>query len=788
MLHCYCLPFMNRFSEKYLCSLVALLAFTWGSAIVPLRAATPENSPQLTPLAEVYTKSIRPMLMKSCSLCHDPEDTSSEIDFLHHQTADEVASARSMWRSVAMQLSNRTMPPEDEEQPTEEERLQMVQWIEAWLQETACRQGDYAGQVTTRRLNRKEYDNTIRDLIGLELDFSDRFPVDGAGGEGFDNNGETLFLPPLLMERYLEAAQEMLDLVVITPPLAEEFLGKDLKPAAKEEKKLNDPRGRLLQSGEEVAYLQTIHLAGDYQVKVEIIPQQNLDAQIALKIDGIVAHRYRLEKNSKDAQAKQYLTTKIRLSRGLHRISFRCVGKDSELELVRGKLEEIRKKPTQEKIARHEQLFGKENVGESEQELRAAARKVLTRFARRAFRRPINQEEIDLYLTLFDRAISRGDTYEEAMKLPLKGILVSPHFLFRIEQEPSSEALELISSYELASRLSYFLWSSMPDETLFQLAESGALQDEEVLREQVRRMLQDPKSFAFVESFVGQWLGTREVGGRVVPDPALFKGIYYSDLAVSMRAEPVMMMQYLLQENRSILEFLDADYTFLNQKLAKHYGISGIRGDKFRKVELKTEERGGILGFGAVHVLTSFPRRTSAVLRGAWVLETLLGIRVPSPPDDVPSLDERRKETRNMTMREKLEHHRKNPACAACHNLMDPIGFGLENYDAIGRWRTEADKKPLDVSGVMPSGEKFEGPNDLKEIILNRKDEFIHHLCERMLGYALGRSLEDQDACTIQTIAHQWEREGYQAQTLIEEVVLSTPFRFRQQLPEATSH
>ncbi|MEZ5391752.1 MAG: DUF1588 domain-containing protein [Bryobacterales bacterium] len=321
----------------------------------------------------------------------------------------------------------------------------------------------------------------------------------------------------------------------------------------------------------------------------------------------------------------------------------------------------------------------------------------------------------------------------------------------------------------------------MPDEELLQLAAQGKLQDEDVLREQVRRLLDDPRSRVFATTFIGQWFGTKDVGGRVAPTVNAVQHFYTPEVARDMREEPVLLFQHILGENRSLLDLLDSDYGFLTERLAKFYEIEDeveVRGDGFRKVEWTSDRRGGVLGLGAVLAMTSHFQQNSPVLRGAWVLEALLGTPVPSPPPDVPPLETEANKNAKMTIREKLSQHRENPSCAACHDLIDPIGFGLENFDWLGRWREQDNGKPIDAAGVLPSGERFDGPAELRQVLLGKKDEFIRHLTGKTLGYALGRGLDDGDHCTVQRIADALAEDGYRARTLIENVVLSTPFRY----------
>jgi hypothetical protein len=386
-------------------------------------------------------------------------------------------------------------------------------------------------------------------------------------------------------------------------------------------------------------------------------------------------------------------------------------------------------------------------------------------------------------MTLYDRAAQRGDPWTERMRLMLRGVLVHPDFLFRVEHREATPGIYPLGQYEVANRLSYFLWSAPPDETLMRLAEQNRLQDPAVLTAQVERMLNSPRARAFSESFVGQWLGTQDLGGRAAPLLTELQTYYTPDVAADLRTEPVLLFDHLVGENRSLLELLDNDYTFLTERLVHFYQLEGkvnVTGNEFRQVKWPDNRRGGVMEMGAVLALNSHYAQTSPVLRGAWVLETLLGTPVPPPPPNVPPLDPERK-LKQLSVREKLEQHRADPACAACHKLMDPIGFALENFDWMGRWReTESNGKPLDTTGTLPSGDSFHGPVEVRAALLHHKDDFLRHLTGKTLGYALGRGMQDGDSCTVQRIGDAVAKDGYRARTLIREIVLSVPFRNNQ--------
>lgn len=430
---------------------------------------------------------------------------------------------------------------------------------------------------------------------------------------------------------------------------------------------------------------------------------------------------------------------------------------------------------------------------------RAAAEAVLKRFLRLAFRRPVTTEEVDSYLHLFELAAKQdGATYESAIQLALEAALVSPKFLFLWEEATETlggEASEvgatqvLVSQYEMASRLSYFMWASMPDEELFRLADEGRLHEAEVLKQQVARMLHSPvnrqglrsgaKVRDFATSFVEQWLGTRELGREFKPDPKVARR-YDSELEGGMKYEPVFFFEDILSDNRSLLNLIDSDFTYVNRRLARHYRIPGEFREQPRKVDLPEDShRGGVLGMSAVLAVSSYPHRTSPVLRGKWIMEKLLGTPPPPPPPDVEALDESDDLAEPASLRERFELHRANAVCASCHDTIDPLGFGLENFDVLGRWRSESGDTKIDARGKLPDGSEFEGPDQLKQLLLDRKEMFVRNLTSKLLGFALGRGLTEEDRCAVDAIMKAVEKDEYRSHTMVHAIVMSVPFRYK---------
>ncbi|MBL8232561.1 MAG: DUF1592 domain-containing protein [Bryobacterales bacterium] len=725
--------------------------------------------------ADTFSSYVRPVLARNCGACHNHQNPKNRIDFLKANTAKDIEQSRGLWRNVATQLRNRTMPP-SASTLTEDDRLKVSQWVSDRLRQTACSTGEYAGSVPAHRLNRREYRNTIRDLFGIDYPVHDVFPADGSGGEGFDTNGETLYIPPILMERYLEAAQQVLDRAIVTPALSKVTPSASLTPPAA----VGRNGRRAVQPNEQLGASFSIYMDGEYELRVWLERPRVQPFRVKLILDGAEAGILAYPKDSAGGPTARGQT--VRLSRGPHAVAI--VPLDLPIDLYSVNVEQRAQEPSIEKKAVHYRLFGTE-PGETPSQPRTAARRLLANFLRKAFRRPVDAAEIEKFMKLYDRAAERNDPYEERVKLMLKAVLVSPDFLFKMEERHDDSAIRPLRQHELATRLSYFLWSTMPDEELMRIAAQGRLQDPVVLLEQVDRMLDDPRSRSFANAFIGQWLGTQDVGGRVAPAVSEVQHYYTPDVAADLREEPVLLFHHMLADNLSLLDLVDGNYSFLNERLVRFYELTAdlkhVQGNGFQKVEWPDRRRGGVLGLGAVLAVTSHFKQTSPVLRGAWILETLFGTPVPSPPPDVPPLETAAAKKRKITMRQQLMEHRANPACSACHNLMDPIGFGLENFDWLGRWReTEESGQPLDTAGTMPSGEKFHGPVELRQVLLNRKEEFVRHVTAKVLGYALGRNLHDADQCTIQRIAEQLEKDGYRARTLIREIVLSAQFRSSQ--------
>ena len=576
-------------------------------------------------------------MAKYCVSCHGNRRPKAGINLSKVDSELALVKDPDLAERISEAMTDRSMPPKNKPQPSEAERQVFGDQIEHAL--NSLNNLRDPGPSVIQRLTRRQYNNTIRDLLGVDTKPADAFPSDGGGGGGFDNNASTLFVPPILMEKYLAAATQVLD----------------------------------------------------------------------------------------QADPKRW------------------------------------------KVATPDDKLSKD----------AAARKCVETFATKAFRRPANSQEVDRLMGLFSRADRRGEPFNRAVKLALRAVLVSPHFLFLVEKDQPGSAPYRVSEYELASRMSYFLWSSMPDDELFRLAENKTLSKPDVLEAQVQRMLKDPKSRAFATDFGAQWLRVDTLASAAEPDRGRYPS-YNATLRDAMSEEAIQFFHALMKNNAPVTDLIDAKYTYLNENLAKHYGIEGVKGSEFRKVEMKDANRGGVLGMAAILTLTSYPQRTSPVLRGKWVLEELLGTPPPPPPNNVKVLPPDDHPKGDETFRKRLEAHRKDPNCASCHSKLDPLGFGLESFDAIGRWRTEIGGKPVDASGKLTTGEDFTGPAQLKKILIDsKKDLFVKNLVSRMLSYGVRRGVEYYDTATIRQIATALEQKGYKSTVLVAEIVKSYPFGYR---------
>jgi hypothetical protein len=656
----------------------------------------------------------------------------------------------------------------------------------------------------------------VRDLLTVSLRPADEFPLDDAG-YGFDNIGDVLSVSPLLMEKYMAAARKLSQAAVFGEPV----LPKPTKLIRYLSKKSQDDptpnalpysyRGAIYGSfdfpidGEYEFHMRV----GNYRPRESVtsrhkgiyrknltedekreLSEENRKAyppvKMVMTLDGTQILTDIVEGNIDYQYAHGEAIARVKLKAGEHffRASF------PEFADMRDPRDNVNLDGRRKLFIDYVDIVGPFHPGaepsESSKRIFACtektpecARQIVEHLARRAYRRPVTKQEADELVNLAALVRKSGDSFEEGIRVALQAMLMSPNFLFRVEREPTSASAYAIDECALASRLSYFLWSSMPDEELMRAADDGRLQRPEVLESEVRRMLKDPKSDALVENFAGQWLGLRLLDRRK-PDPAHFPEVD-DELLDAMRRETSLFARAIMREDRSVLDFIDGRYSFLNGPLARYYGITGVTGEEFRRAEFDGEKRSGVVTQASVLTLSSYATRTSPVLRGKWVLENLLGTPPPPPPPGVPPLEEANPGT-DASLRQRLEQHRANPSCAVCHNQMDPIGFGLENYDAAGAWRDVDGKFPIDSSGKLPGGASFGGAKELKQVLKSQADLFTRNLTERMLTYALGRGIESYDRATVDQIAGRLAANGYRFSTLVMEVVNSNAFLMRKEV------
>lgn len=761
--------------------MIVLLAGT-ATALAEPQWADPESQ------AEMLTEQIQPLLKQYCWDCHSPDYAAGEVDVSLFESVEAALQHRAFTVKVSEILQFGAMPPDDAAQPTEAERQLLVSWFNAVLT-VDCDQVRDPGRVTIRRLNRPEYNNTIRDLTGLELDLAADFPSDDVG-EGFDNIGDVLSLPPLLLEKYLDAAFVIAELVAsvesIQVPRQRRERG-DLTAVGAVG--LREGRHYFFTSHGVLSGEFTIERDGDYVLRIETGAEQAGGelAKVEFSIDGQRVHVADVKAPVDRMEVQEF---PIRLEAGKRRFSAAFINDyynpdandpgDRDRNLAVRALEivgPVDPSPRKEALEGNHVLIAVPGDNLSPRE---AARQILERLAFRAFRRPVQPEEVDRLMGLVEQVLDRGRSFEDAIQVGIAATLVSPHFLFRVEDDRVADAAESIrelNDFELATRLSYFLWSSMPDDELFQWASEGQLRQPSVLEAQTRRMIADPKSASLVENFAGQWLNLRNLED-VTPDPQRFPG-FDAALKRAMRRETELMFETIMREDRSVAEFLTADFTFVNQQLAEHYGIEGVQGDDFQQVKLPPDQRAGLLTQASILTLTSNPTRTSAVKRGLWIMENILGTPPPDPPPNVPELEEAQEASQAATLREQLVMHRESAVCASCHIQMDELGFGFENFDPIGRWRIEDGGHPVDSSGELPDGQRFQGPIELVAILSQREQEFAKVLASRMLTFALGRGLEYYDQCAVDSIAQQMQQNDYRFSSLVLGIVTSEPFRMR---------
>lgn len=750
--------------------------------VVPIGAA-----PAAEKNEAAFREQIRPFLAKYCNDCHGGASPEKELALDKFTDAAAVSAQREVWTKVRKYLQARIMPPKDAEQPTAAEFRNVLAWIDGQLSGSDCGLKRDPGRVTLRRLNRTEYNNTIRDLLYVDFHPADDFPADDIG-YGFDNIGDVLSMPPILLEKYLNAADQIVDKAIYVH--SPDKTPKQTFAANKVEHTGGDSWGNswgLASTGEVFTQVE-LSAPGEYILRGKAFATQagNELAKMAFRLDD--KQVYVAEVAAKTGAAEVY-ETKHRVGPGKHRFALAFINdfydpnnpdpnrRDRNLAIefleVQGPLDA---KPKELPESHQKIIFCQPERGEE----RECADKILSRFASRAFRRPATKDEVERLVKFVDLAMDNGDSFERGIQVAIEAVLVSPHFLFRVEQDPrpgeaKGDGAHLVNEYELATRLSYFLFGSMPDDPLLHDAFKGRLREN--LDKHLTRMLKDTKAQALVDNFALQWLELRRLQ-TMTPDPKRFAA-FDDELRHAMLEETRLFFKAVIDEDRSVLDLLDADFTFLNERLAKHYRIAGVTGPEFRRVQLSDPDRGGLVTQASILTATSNPTRTSPVKRGKWILEVLLDMPPPPPPPNASDLNDEAQVVASGSLRQRMEQHRANPSCASCHTLMDPLGFGLENFDAIGAWRDREEQFFVDASGELPDGSKFKGPRELKAVLKQKSDEFVRCLSGKMLTYALGRGLEASDRCVVDEIAAATAEGGYKFSAMIRAIVASDPFQNR---------
>ena len=788
--------------------------------------ATPAR-PVATPLSVPGPASpgapARALLAKYCVTCHNERLKTAGLS-LAQLDPDRVEGAAEIWEKVARKLRTHEMPPPGMPRPASADYAAAAVSLEAAL-DRASAANPNPGVVGVHRLNRTEYANAIRDLFGLTIDSRSLLPEDEPDRQSFDNIASVLSVSPALLDRYLTAASAVSRLVVGDAAIASVVDTYRVSPRLVQDERTSD----LLPFGSRggTAIRHNFPVDGEYSIKV-VLSRQLYDYligmgephQLDVRLDGALLRRFSVGGEAKgipgpetyagntqgDDEWEKYMHTadagleiRIPVRAGTHEVGVSFVRNHWEAEGIA--------QPPQRGFARttNERYYGNPGVDTvliggpyqpvvaddtpsrrrifscrpsqlSSEE--ACATQILSTLARRAYRRPVTETDVERLVSFYRLGRAERD-FDTGIRRGLERMLAAPSFLFRIQHEPATAVpgtVYRLNDLDLASRLSFFIWSSIPDDELLDLAVRGALKDPAVLNRQVRRMMRDARSRALVDNFANQWLKLGKLGG-VVPDVDAFPD-FDENLRDAMQQETHLFIGSQLKDDRSVMELLTANYTFLNERLARHYQVPNVYGNHFRRVSFADGSRGGLLSQASILTVTSYPNRTSPVVRGKWLLETMLGSPPPPPPLNVPPLKENEKgeNDRPLSVRERMEAHRRSPACAVCHVRMDPLGFSLENFDALGKWRTQSDGAPIDATAALPDGTQFEGVVGLRALLAGHEAEFVGTLTEKLLAYALGRGVEFYDLPTVRAIVKSAAANEYRWSSLIAEIVRSKPF------------
>ena len=778
------------------------------------------------------TELLESTVRRYCVACHNDRLRTAEFS-LDGVDLSDLGGHAEQWEKVINKLRTRTMPPVGRPRPEIETYDALASWLESELDQYAADRPNPGRTEAFHRLNRAEYANAIRDLLVIDVDVNELLPADDIDQYGFDNMADVLTVSPALMDRYLSAARKIGRLA-----LGEEPLGPATETYSVNILNVQDDR-----MGDDVPFgsrggLGTRHyfpVDGEYDLAVTLhrnyvnyVRGMGSRHELEVRLDGELIRSFTFGGEEPDVTqapasyggnqfgdpeweeymlyADANMRVRFPATAGPHVVSVTFVRRFTEPEGVLQPrqssfavaVNEMRDgNAAVDKVAiggpyvshgpgdtpSRRAIFSCQPATNSNSDEERCAQEILSGLARRAYRRPLEEFDLSTLMNFYRMGRSDG-SFDAGIQLALERLLISPDFLFRVERDPIDSdpgTIYALTDLEIASRLSYFLWSSGPDDELLALAERSRLNDPAILEQQVMRMLADPRATALVQNFAGQWLYLRNLRGAV-PDPLVFPE-FDENLREAFAKETEMFVESLLREDTSVLDLLGADYTFVNERLARHYGIQGIYGSHFRRVSLDpdmAERRGGIFGHGSLLTVTSYPNRTSPVLRGKWVLTNILGTPPPAPPADIPDLPDRGENGEAATVRDRLARHRESPACSVCHAPMDPLGLALENYNAVGQWRTTGEAElPIDSSGNLPDGTVFEGPMGLRTLLLERRDQFVGTFTEKLLAYALGRGPEYYDRPTVRAITRAAASDNYRWSSIIVGIVQSTPFRMR---------
>jgi len=789
-----------------MCACVLLLVTA--TTVVPWtakQAQQPVTSPTAAPVS-----AQRALLDQYCVTCHNQQLKTAGL-MLDKADLNDIQGGAATWEKVVMKLRAGMMPPLGRPKPDHSAMESMVALLEKGLDRASTAHPE-PGRASLHRLNRTEYGNAIRDLLGLEVEVKELLPPDDESN-GFDNIADVLKISPSLLEQYLGAARKISALAVGDPTFIPVTQIYRAPPDRAQDRHIE---GLPLGTRGGILIKDNFPLDAEYQINIVLLRNvlgymKGLEwpHQIELTVDGerVFLKPVGGDDDNRDSDANfavaadmidGRLRMRLPIKAGPHEIGVAFLRKNSsetaeplELHSYDHDLQNMNGNPQVDHVditgplqatspgdtPTRQRVFTCRPSTAAEQA--PCARKILSTLARRAYRGPVSSTDLDALMSFYDSGAKKGG-FEAGVQNALHVMLATPKFLFRSEPDPANVPagqIYKLGDLELASRLSFFLWSSIPDEELLSAAEQKKLNQPAVLDAQIKRMLADPKSQALVTNFAGQWLYLRNLQSAR-PDNKIFPD-FDDNLRQAFRKETEMLFESIVREDHNVIDLLTADYTFVNDRLAQHYGIPNIYGSQFRRVSVKDPARRGLLGQGSILTVTSYPNRTSPVLRGKWILENILGTPPPTPPANVPPFPENEEGAKPRPIREILEEHRKNPACAGCHAVMDPLGFSLENFDATGEWRTKDKSGPIDPSGVLADGSKVDGPLALRQALLKQPERFVDTMTEKLLTYALGRGLEYYDMPVVRTIVHDAAKQDYKFSALVFNMVKSTPFQMK---------